>query len=80
MATRPLMGILERSYQKKAFKIMQRALLAIGVRVILHEPDWRNPRNWSDEDKIFAEALSEIGTLYYESAADDGIPIEIDRR
>jgi hypothetical protein len=79
MATKPLMGILERSYQKKAFKIMQRTLLAVGVRIILHEPDWRKSKNWSDEDKILAEALSEMGILYYESAVDDGIPIEVNR-
>lgn len=77
MISKPLTGLFERSFQKQAFKIVQKALLASGVRVILHEPDWSRVGSWSETDKQFLAALSQIGQTYYDMATDKGEPIEL---
>lgn len=63
---RPVMGSFERSFQKKAFKELQQALILAGIRVILKEPDWGHPKEWTPRDKTLVSALTSIGMLYYE--------------
>lgn len=66
MILRPVMGAFETYYQKKAFKELQKALLASGIKIILKEPDWGSPKKWTEQEKIIPEALSQIGMMYYE--------------
>lgn len=67
---RPVMGSFETSYQKKAFKELQKALLASGIKIILREPDWGSPHSWTENEKIIPEMLSRIGIMYYEQVPD----------
>lgn len=62
---RPVMGSFERSYQRKAFKELQRALLASGIKIILKEPDWSSPKNWTEQEKVIPEMLSQVGMMYH---------------
>jgi len=70
MKQKPVMGCFERSYQRKAFKEIQKALLASGIKIILKEPDWGNQKEWTEKEKIIPEALSRIGIMYYEQIPD----------
>lgn len=70
MRLRPVMGSFETSYQKKAFKELQKALLASGIKIILREPNWGSKRDWTDKEKIIPEALSQIGMMYYDQIPD----------
>ena len=60
------MGSFERSFQRKAFKELQQALIAAGIRIILKEPDWGHPGKWTPRDKALLGCLTSIGMLYYE--------------
>jgi hypothetical protein len=79
MEGRPLTGLFERAFQEEAFKIMQKALLASGVRILLHEPKWSRTAEWTESDKKITEALSQIGMLYHELASDSGYDIGINQ-
>lgn len=56
---RPLMGTFERSFQKEAFKELQKGFIAAGLRVVL------------TETPEIDEALSQIGMLYHKRVPED---------
>lgn len=61
----PVMGAFKTQFQKDAFKVLQEALLKSSIPLVLAEPDWNNPQNWSEQEKIIPDALTKIGLLYY---------------
>lgn len=64
---RILTSPFEFPFKKKAFDMLQKALLASGTRIVLMEPDWNaDPEEWTEGQKILLDQLCEIGNLYYE--------------
>ena len=59
------MPTFETEFKKKSFDMLQKALLASGVRVILPQPDWNDLENVTTEQYILLETLCEIGNLYH---------------
>lgn len=65
---RPLMAGHERRFQKQAFRILQKAIVASGAKIILKEPDWDDKTKWTTQQRALTEALSQIGMLYHYEA------------
>lgn len=69
---RALGGAFELAYKKKAFGMFRETLKAIGVGLILPEPDWtKPPEEMGDRDYIITEMLCEIGNDYHSRVPND---------
>lgn len=71
MNERPIPFILELPFKKKAFHMLQEALLLSGAKIILSEPPWnKESSHWTSGQIALTEALCEIGNMYHQSVPD----------
>lgn len=68
MNERPIPFIFELPFKRRAFHMLQEALLLSGAKIILSEPPWNKEHShWSSGQIALTEALCEIGNMYHQS-------------